>query len=367
MLIACGAYIFLMLFYFAGWKRTKAWPIFASSNSTAITVIVPVRNEEKNVLRLLHFLAKQNYTTDKLEIIIVDDHSSDRTAELVLAHSFPNVRLIGLKSGKEGKKAAIAEGIKESSGTLIITTDADCEMSENWVSSIVSFYETHKPKMIVAPVLLKGEKDFSGIMQAQEMTVLNACACGALYYNTPILCSGANLAYEKEAFYAVSGFENAEQTLTGDDIFLLQKIHSHFPGQIKYLKSAHAVVYTHAETLYNAVKQRKRWASKTFLLGFSYTTIVAMLVFLVNFLIVLSIITTIAMWSINAKFALVIGTALLLKSIAEYMPLHAANAFFGKKNYSFFFLIAALFYPAYVVVMGIVSPFGKYSWKGRIS
>lgn len=366
-LIACGAYILLMLFYFSGWKRTGTWNIPANVNSTAVTVIIPVRNEEKNISRILYCLAQQKYPAGRLEVIVADDHSSDRTAELALRSNLPNLRFIRLEPGKQGKKAALAEGIKQASGMLIITTDADCEAGENWVSSIASFYETHRPKMIVAPVLLKGEKNFSGIMQAQEMAVLGACACGSLYYDKPILCSGANLAYEKEAFYTVSGFTNAEETLTGDDIFLLQKIHSHFPGQIKYLKSADAAVHTYTESPYDAVRQRKRWASKTFRLGFSYTSAVAVLVFTANFSLVLSMVAAIGMSSINVKFACALATALLLKSIADYMLLHAVNTFFGKKNYPFLFLLAALFYPVYATVMGIISPLSGYSWKGRRS
>ncbi|MEK6615649.1 MAG: glycosyltransferase, partial [Bacteroidota bacterium] len=218
-----------MIFYFIGWKKTTESriqnPESRIQNLTIVSIIIPARNEEENILKILDCLYKQTYPIDKFEIIVVDDHSSDRTAEFVYLLDIPTLKLVQLSEPRAGKKQAITEGIKSAIGNLIITTDADCEMGENWLSSIVSFYEEHTPKMIVAPVLLKGEKTIHEIFQSQEMTVLTASASASLYYNLPIGCNGANLVYEKEAFHSVNGFEGVDTTATGDDIFLMLKVH----------------------------------------------------------------------------------------------------------------------------------------------
>ena len=366
--IVCFTYAALMISYFIGWNKTGNWTVKPETSNdkleTRASIILPARNEENNILKILDCLYKQSYPLSNFEIIVVDDHSADRTAEFIYALDIPNLKLVQLSANQQGKKKAITEGIKTSSGNLIITTDADCEMSENWLSSIVSFYEEQKPKMIMGPVLLKDEKTIQEIFQSQEMTVLAASACASLHYNLPILCSGANLAYEKEAFLSVNGFEGVDKTATGDDIFLMLKAHAEFPNEIKYLKSKDAIVYTHPEkSISGALSQRKRWASKSFSYGLSYVTCITVLVFFTNFLIFISGILSI----INLKFALTLITSVVTKCLVDYMLFHSASAFFGKRNHTFIFILASITYPVYVSLIGFISPFTNYSWRGRKS
>ena len=394
----CGAYALLMIAYLIGWNRTQVQSSIVNHQpSTIISVIIPARNEERSILNCLSAIYKQSYPVSHFEIIVVDDHSSDRTAEFIYQLDIPNLKLFQLSESQSGKKQAINEGIKNASGTLIITTDADCEMGEKWLSSIVSFYEKEKPKMIVAPVLLKEnflsekeEKSFLYKMQSQEMIALTACACASLYYNLPILCSGANLIYEKEAFTSVNGFEGVDATATGDDVFLMLKMHEKYPKQIKYLKSNNAAVFTNPEKkISSVIAQRKRWASKTFHYGYSHVTWVAVLIFMANFFVFLSVpvaigisvINPVGYWflsngvnpegiisnGINAKFALALLTTLPIKSIVDYMLINSANSFFNKRIHPFAFMLASLLYPVYASLLGLISPFTNYSWKGRKS
>jgi len=343
--------------------------------ATIFSIIIPARNEEQNILNCFASIYKQTYPSTGFEVIVVDDHSTDKTAVLVAAQKHSNLKLIRLSADQTGKKQAITEGIKNASGDFIITTDADCEMGPEWLSSIILFYQEKRPKMVVGPVLIKGESSFQETMQAQEMTVLSACAAGSIYYNLPILCSGANLSFEKSAFTKVNGFDGVEQTATGDDMFLMLKIHSEFPGSIAYLKSKEAIVFTHPEKLASdALKQRKRWASKTFSYpkrgassqrrhGLSHVTWVAILIFFTNFLILFSGIISI----INIKFVLVPAVCFSSKFIVDLMLLYSASSFFGKKMNPFVFAAASVMYPVYVSGMGLISPFTNYTWKSRRS
>src|ERR1035437_5121676 len=357
-------YVLLLLAYVIGWRKTfKYRDARREARGTRTSILLPVRNEESNILSILQSLSKQNYSKENYEIIVVDDFSTDNTLELVNQANISNLKLVRLSHGK-GKKKAIEEGIVQASGKLIVTTDADCTMNEKWLSTIVAFYKEETPNMIVAPVLLKNENGFQQILQSQEMTVLTACACASLYYNSPILCSGANLAYEKDAFLSVKGFAGVDKTATGDDVFLMQKIHRKFPGAIQYLKSKDAVVYTHPEkTTSGALSQRKRWASKSFSYGFSTITGIAILVFLVNFLILISGILSV----ININFVLVFVITFSAKLLVDFMLLHFSSAFFEKRTYPVLFFFSSLIYLLYVSVIGFMSPFTTYTWKGRQS
>src|SRR5258705_10890645 len=101
----------LISYYWLGWN---AFPDFTGRDqimNTAISVVIPARNEEKNIAGLLKALEEQVYPKDLFEVIVVDDHSSDRTAEIV--QQFARVRLIQLKNEESNsyKKKAIEEGI----------------------------------------------------------------------------------------------------------------------------------------------------------------------------------------------------------------------------------------------------------------
>lgn len=364
--VVCASYVLLMLRYIYGWKKTASFKPWAINHprSTFVSIIIPARNEEQNIVNCLSAIFKQTYPSNYFEVIVVDDHSADRTADLVRAQKSDNLKLVSLAFEQAGKKQAITAGVKYATGTLIITTDADCEMGEDWLTSLVSFYEEKGSKMIVAPVLIKGESGAQQIIQSQEMTVLAACACGSIFYNKPILCSGANLAYEKRAFFAINGYEGVDKIASGDDMFLMLKIHKKFPGKISYLKSQDAVVFTRPEKApSDALKQRKRWASKTFSFGFSHVTGIAALVFLTNFLIVFSGI----MSAINLKFVFVPLACFSAKMLVDFMLLYSASSFFEKKAHPIIFALASVVYPVYVIFTGLISPFTRYSWKSRTS
>jgi cellulose synthase/poly-beta-1,6-N-acetylglucosamine synthase-like glycosyltransferase len=335
-----------------------------SESVTFASIIIPVRNEEHNILNCLSSIYKQKLPLTWFEVIVVNDHSNDNTRKIIESKQFENLKIIHLSENQMGKKQAITEGIKISRGNLIITTDADCEAGENWLSAIISFYEKEKPKMIVGPVLLTRENSIQQTMQSQEMTVLTACGCASFYWNKPILCNGANLVFEKSAFIEVGGFNGVDKTATGDDIFLMLKIYKKFSTGISYLKSKDAIVYTDPEkSSSRAIKQRKRWASKSFSYGFSHVTWIAILVFFMNFIILFSGILSV----INIKFVLALVISFSTKSLVDFMLLYSASSFFEKKINPFIFVFASIVYPFYVSFMGIVSPFTNYHWKGRKS
>jgi cellulose synthase/poly-beta-1,6-N-acetylglucosamine synthase-like glycosyltransferase len=356
------SYAAMMWWYGWGWKKMLP---FVNQNKlasfTRISVILPVRNEEKNIEKVVRCIATQNYPIDKYEIMVVDDFSEDTTAAMVKRLNIPNLKLLQPKSGL-GKKNAITEGILFSTAELIVTTDADCEMGTDWLTSIHQFYKQEEAVFIIAPVLVKNEKSFLSTIQFQEIAVLTACAATSAHCNVPVLCSGANLAYKREAFVALGGYAGNEHIATGDDIFLMLKMQKQYGGQVKFLKSKDALVYTTAErTIRAMVAQRKRWASKALAYGLSHATFISFLVF-----------------SCNASFPLMVllcvfkhvSVATILfflpvKIAADYFVLQSVNKFFSAKTNFFYFLIISLVYPFYVFMVGCWAPFTRYKWKGR--
>ena len=95
-----------------------------------VTVLIPARNEQHNISTCLNSLLIQNYPKDKLEIIVIDDDSDDKTGEIVESYSskYPYIRLIYLgqcPAGVSPKKRALQVGVAAAEGEIIVTTDAD--------------------------------------------------------------------------------------------------------------------------------------------------------------------------------------------------------------------------------------------------
>lgn len=171
--------------------------------------------------------------------------------------------VIGKTTIQGSKKKAISYGVAHAQGTLILATDADCVLPENWVETIVTYYELNASKFIVGPVQIKNGKGFLGIFQMLDFMnsfLINASGIkSGLHY----LCSAANIAYDKNTFIQINAYDTNHHISSGDDIFLIHKMKSLFPHDIHVLKSVETIVETKAEIdLKHFISQRLRWANK---------------------------------------------------------------------------------------------------------
>ena len=341
----------------------------SSSLYTTVSVVVAVRNEEKNISKLLDCISKQDYPTSLLEIIIVDDSSTDKTAEEIKIFHERNrginiVLLIleNISPNPSPKKRAISEGLKSSKGKLIITTDGDCEMGNKWVSSVVSCYEKTSSKMIVSPVYISSTKRFFEQAQSLEFLSLIGSSGASLYYKKPLMCNGANIAYERNVFFETNGFENNKSSASGDDMFMMLAIDKRYPSSVVFNKCKDAIVITGVCNKLSAfVAQRKRWASKSLQYKNGYIYLISALVYAINISITISVVFSIFYNRFVPAFLfLFIG-----KSLIDFIFLIPVSTFFNKKPLLIFLLPMQLIYGLYVSVAGLFVFSNNYYWKGR--
>jgi cellulose synthase/poly-beta-1,6-N-acetylglucosamine synthase-like glycosyltransferase len=371
--IAIGSvYFILIASYCYGWIKTRSMKL-NSPDPVFVSIIIAARNEENNIANCLNAIIKQSYPVNKFEIIVVDDVSADSTNEIVrkYAENHSNIRVVALsgEGDNKGKKFAVKSGMEKSQGELIVTTDADCTMGENWLSSIVAFYLETNAKMIVGPVCYQNERTVFEKMQSLEFMALMACGGGSLYYNKAIMSNGANLAYSKEAFDEVKGFEGIEDKASGDDVLLMYKFKNKYPEGLKFLKMEESVVYTEAKhNLKEFVQQRKRWASKGFAALNIETKVVSLLVYCFNFLLVaMPLFGTLCLrntdfYPVFIEFCLIL---ILIKCFIDFLLLFLSASFFKKKKLLIYFLPEQVVYMMYVIIIGLIGTIGKYEWKGR--
>lgn len=356
-----------------GWIKTKGDVDIDDELNTETTIIIAARNEEENIASCLRALINQSYPAAHMEIIVVDDNSEDNTYAIVQnfceQYQFIKLILLDEKKGEQGKKLAIQKAMELAKGELIFTTDADCVMGMDWLRIMVSYQKKTHPEMIVAPVCFNREKKVFEKLQTLEFMALMASGAGALYFNKAILCNGANLMYTRRAFDAVNGFDEINDSPSGDDVLLMYKISKKFPRKVKFLKNEDVIVYTPAkQTIQAFIQQRKRWASKKLTQLNNSTKILSLVVYLFNFL--LFSLPVLYVWiqpcsCVGIDF---IGTWLsifCLKCGIDFLLLFLAASFFNKKGWLLFFIPEQLIYVPYVVYTGFNGMFGNYVWKGR--
>ena len=266
-ILLTALYLSVLLYLVRGWAALKSPRFTTAAFTTKVTVLIAARNEEEKIHFTINDILAQDYPKHLTEIIIVDDHSTDNTSQIIAGYAGHGVKLLQLNEDKplnSYKKKAIADAISMSSGELMVATDADCRMGSRWLSSIVGYYEKEGPVMISSPVGYFEEKSLFELMQTLEFSYLIGIGAAFIGNGRASTCNGANLAYRKDVFYEVGGFKGIDDLASGDDELLLQKVALQFPGKIGFLKWYNAVVFTHAKPdLKEFLQQRRRWASKS--------------------------------------------------------------------------------------------------------
>ncbi|MEP6597442.1 MAG: glycosyltransferase [Ginsengibacter sp.] len=374
-----AVYAALIIYYRQSWLRIPTDNKDLTINngpSTTVSIIISARDEEKNIYDCLRSIVSQTYPKQLFEVIVIDDHSTDATAEIIQSFSDKNVSLVSLKDFTENeninsyKKKAIEIAISKATGDLIITTDADCIVPFTWLRTIAAFYEKYSPAFIAAPVdyffvSLKREGlwvRFLKNFQSLDFMTLQGITGAAVYKKFHSMCNGANLAYEKKAFYEVEGYKSIDTIASGDDMLLMHKIYKKYPGRVLFLKSGNAIVKTKPmETLIDFFNQRIRWASKADKYSDKKIMTVLIFVYLFNVWILVMGLSSffyhfIFYWFLALLFA---------KIICELFFLYPVAKFFNKEKMLWWFPVAQPFHIVYIIISGWLGKFGSYRWKER--
>jgi cellulose synthase/poly-beta-1,6-N-acetylglucosamine synthase-like glycosyltransferase len=330
-----------------------------------VTILVPYRNEEPNIPVLFGQILGLFHRP--LQVVFVNDHSEDagkmKLEELIQTVADDHLEILSMDSSGEGKKAALKSGLDKSIGSIVLTTDADCFLPRDWVEEMISPFAKDSTMMAAGPVLPKGDHGFFQNFQQIEWASILLVTQAGFYFQSPIMCSAANMAYRKSAFLEVDGYQGNENYLSGDDEFLLKKmVKKYGPESVVYEREN--LVYTQPQSSWNKLfSQRIRWASKwkshqsLFHMLAAILPVAVQVIFLLSFSLLFEGIAGI----------LIFAVVWFLKIYFEFRTLGKVLGSFGIRPHFFWFSCTGIVHPIYVLVSALGALFVKFEWKGRYS
>ncbi|MDO7875648.1 glycosyltransferase [Hymenobacter sp. ASUV-10] len=332
----------------------------------AFSILIAARNEAEALPLLLADLTAQAFPAAHFEVLIADDHSTDATAALVLAAAATApfaLHLITLPPSETGKKAALAAALARARAPWLVCTDADCRLGPGWLAAYAGFIQQQPTaNFISGPVLLTGPPTFFTGLLGLEFAGLVGVGAACLGRQHPTMCNGSNLAYRRAAFEAVGGYFDNQHLASGDDEFLLHKVHAAFPGTAHFLAHPAALARTAAPPTVRALlRQRVRWASKWRHYQSPASRYLALLVLGAN----VSLAAGLGVALARPALWPWVAAAWLLKLAADAWLLTPVLAFLQRRRWLALLLPLQLLYAPYALAVGVAGWRGGYQWKGR--
>ncbi len=359
--MATAAYIIMILFLLAAiiaYKgfRHQSERKFTISTKQKLSIIIAAKNEEDNIESLITSLEQLNYPEENFEVIIVDDNSTDNTAQLVRSkiNNKNNFRLISAENKSiSGKKGALAIGIEEAQNNFIVITDADCRPEIFWLSTIAGKLDEGFDFVFGVAPIESGKSLIEKISAFENLrnTYLSIAAAGL---NIPYSAAARSFAFRKTSFNRVGGYANTTETLSGDDDLLLREAVKN-KMLIGTITDPGAFVFSEAPKSFEEYfRQKKRHLQTSFhyllkqklFLGFWH---------LINLISLLSILLII--------FSPVLALPLAVKIVYDFFIAIKFQKILGHhfKLYQLFYL--QILYEVFIVINFFNSLSGKVIWK----
>jgi biofilm PGA synthesis N-glycosyltransferase PgaC len=364
--IGISGYAIFTTIIVGGWFRAQ-W--LGKKNRLEISrspasILIPFRNEEKRITPLIFSIKNVLESFKTSEFIFIDDHSDDDSIRLLEEEfeDFQQVRILKLPTGLSGKKAAISYGISQASNEIIMTTDADCEFSEEALQAMLNALGKENIQMVCGSVVQYSGDGFGA--KLSDLEFLSLIGSGISFWGSgfPLMANGAFLGFKKTAFHSVDGFGGNEQFPGGDDVFLLHKIISSFGSRcIHFITGANGAIKTKGDTsLTEFIQRRIRWGAKAKAYQSFSSKLSTVFVFVINFIYIGALLYA----CVTFKWHL-FGVLIILKILADLLMLSPMLVHFKKWDLVPYIPTASILHPFYILFTGVLAVWGKYDWKKR--
>ncbi|MCH8020209.1 glycosyltransferase [candidate division KSB1 bacterium] len=358
-------YLFQTLFIYIGthrlnYPRTKSLP--------AISILVALRDEEQTLEPCVESLLQLDYPTKSFEILLINDRSSDRTPELIeeLKKKSERIKTLHIKTGipgLSGKANAIAQGMENCSGELILVTDGDCRVPANWAKTHAAYYQ--KDVGLVGGFTLLDKKNdpsyLFGKIQSLDWAYLLSVGSGFMGFGIPLSVLGNNFSFRRQAYEEVGGYRNMGFTII-EDFALMKTLVKKTLWKVLYPIDSKMLVYSQPMPDFKAFyNQRKRWSAGGKEVGL-YGKSLMFISVMVHMLIPISF------FVFDLRFSFL---ALIIVLLADFGLLCRTTGLVQRRDLLKYFLLWEGFYFLYTILFTPVLLFPttvkwkniSYSWK----
>jgi cellulose synthase/poly-beta-1,6-N-acetylglucosamine synthase-like glycosyltransferase len=339
-------------------------PDYINTNTPKVSVLIPARDEERNIAPCLEAILAQDYPKDLLEIIVIDDRSTDATAAIVRRYQQTDSRVQLIEAGSNTgglgpKKNALQSGIRASTGSIVITTDADCTPREKWVSTMISCFDQNVG-VVAGPSILTGKDHWlTGWLQLETLGNI-AIYASSIGLKFPVGAQGANLAYRFDVWNSL-GYGESGKAFAGDDDLFLQRTAQSSKWKIRYaLKSAALVPHYHQVTGAGTIRQKRRHLSVVRLYR---REIVALAVLVALYHLLLALGLVVGFFSLPIFLAWL--ACIIAKSLGDWLVLNKVARHLDMTFPWQWLPVAEVLRPWAMLLLVPLSLLGKVSWKGR--
>jgi cellulose synthase/poly-beta-1,6-N-acetylglucosamine synthase-like glycosyltransferase len=334
-----------------------------------VSVIIAMRNEEDVLEKCLNSLISQEYDKDLLEVILVNDRSNDNTSNIL--HMFlnqnPNLfKILEIRAEdthNSPKKYALKRGLELAKGDIVLSTDADCFFGPRWVSSMVSQFSSQTGLILGLTNYYRDPSINSTLWgtQALEFFSHSVVSSSLVNNNLPVNANANNMAYLKHAFDEAGGFETNKHVVSGDDDFLLQKIHALGHWEIKYNTDPDSFVYTRPSRKLGQIwEQRKRWASKcTF---YEKRQVIFLSIIYAYYCLILISLILLPFAPLTFMWG---AASWVWKTSLDFLIIRKGADIFQQNSLLKWFLPAGIIHIPMVVFAVLFGSFGHFTWKGQ--
>jgi 1,2-diacylglycerol 3-beta-glucosyltransferase len=357
LVFSCVLYVLEYCALRIGLGRVHRLPRVVPDRYPAITVLVAARNEEKNIGRCMRALLQQDYPADRMQIIVVNDDSEDRTLAIMetMAREHPGrvtiVSTVPEQTHAKGKARAIAQGMDHAEGEFVLLTDADCAPPVTWARAVAEYFNAGVD-VCGGFTVIEAHDLFSTTQQLDwiHLQTLGSCALALSY---PVGVIGNNFSFRRAAYEAVGGYRGVQFTVT-EDFALFRAMVEHGSKAIFPCDFQAQMLTLPCATMTDMLSQKHRWTR-----GGMRNTIPGYTIFVVAFfmLVAFSIAPFVSPTAWITVWLVKFACDLML-----FVPTMRRLRCTGQLKYLFFFEF-------YFVAQVLVTPFllmnSTVVWKGR--
>jgi cellulose synthase/poly-beta-1,6-N-acetylglucosamine synthase-like glycosyltransferase len=304
-----------------------------------------------------------------MEILLINDRSRDRTAEIMedLRKKSKLIKTLHINRGMEGlsgKANAIAQGMEQCTGELILVTDGDCQVPPSWAKAHASYYGENVG-LVGGFTLLDKKHDHTslfGKIQSLDWTYLLSIGTGAIGFGRPLSVLGNNFSFHRKAYEEVGGYRNLGFTII-EDFALMKTLLKKTAWEVRYPIDPKMLVYSYPmPDIERFYQQRKRWSAG----GKEVGLYGKFLMFLSHFI---HIFLLVAFFVLNKPLLPLLGLVAIF--FTDFALLFRTTGMVNRRDLLKYFPLWEVFYFAYTICFAPVLLFPttvtwkdiSYSWK----